>query len=405
VDVRHRFDQFAARFAERVRPRPSTGAGQRRSPAGSDGYWQNVQDLFTQDITERGLRELVEHEAQDTFRFFTRDVQLQDLERKPWFKRWTVSTWRVFLATAFRLSPARRILFALAVPLLWLAWLRYLFSQLGGTESALPSLFGWTLVAASLFCGLLLLELRDKLALKSDLEVARQIQFGLLPFEPYERDGVAIRAAMRPANTVGGDYFDVIDLGGGKIGVVMGDVAGKGMPAALLMALLQGSLRTLITAGFRGPELIAKLNAHLFANIPSNRLVTLFYAELDTATGSFAYVNAGHNPPYRLDADGGAEPLTATAMALGIVPAALFESRETRLEPGQRLFLFTDGVTEAFDLRDAEYGEARLEAYLAAARGAGDQELIEGVRADVMAFCGSCPLRDDMTMMVVARRC
>jgi phosphoserine phosphatase RsbU/P len=403
VDVRHRFDQFAARFAERVRPRPS-GAGQRRSPAGSDGYWQNVQDLFTQDITERGLRELVEHEAQDTFRFFTRDVQLQDLERKPWFKRWPLSTWRVFLATAFRLSPARRILFALAVPLLWLAWLRYLLSQLGGSESALPSLFGWTLVAATLFCSLLLLELRDKLALKSDLEVARQIQFGLLPFEPYERDGVAIRAAMRPANTVGGDYFDVIDLGEGRIAVVMGDVAGKGMPAALLMALLQGSLRTLITAGFRGPELIAKLNAHLFANIPSNRLVTLFYAELDAATGSFVYVNAGHNPPYRLDAAGGAEPLTATAMALGIVPAALFESRETRLEPGDRVFLFTDGVTEAFDLRDAEYGEARLEAYLEAARGAGDQELIDGVRADVMAFCGSSPPRDDMTMMVVARR-
>jgi sigma-B regulation protein RsbU (phosphoserine phosphatase) len=403
VDVRHRFDQFAARFAERVRPRPS-GAGPRRPPAGSDGYWQNVQDLFTQDITERGLRELVEHEAQDTFRFFTRDVQLQDLERKPWFKRWPVSTWRVFLATAFRLSPARRILFALAVPLLWLAWLRYLFSQLGGSDVALPSLFGWTLVAASLFCGLLLLELRDKLALKSDLEVARQIQFGLLPFEPYERDGVAIRAAMRPANTVGGDYFDVIDLGGGKIAAVMGDVAGKGMPAALLMALLQGSLRTLITAGFRGPEVIAKLNAHLFANIPSNRLVTLFYAELDTTTGSFVYVNAGHNPPYRLDADGGLEPLTATGMALGIVPAALFESREARLEPGDRVFLFTDGVTEAFDLRDAEYGEARLEAYLAAARGAGDQELIDGVRADVMGFCGSSPPRDDMTLMVVARR-
>jgi len=306
------------------------------------------------------------------------------------------------LSSVLLTSP--RILFALAVPLLWLAWLRYLFSQVGGSDVALPSLFGWTLVAASLFCGLLLLELRDKLALKSDLEVARQIQFGLLPFEPYERDGVAIRAAMRPANTVGGDYFDVIDLGGGKIAAVMGDVAGKGMPAALLMALLQGSLRTLITAGFRGPEVIAKLNAHLFANIPSNRLVTLFYAELDTVTGSFVYVNAGHNPPYRLDADGGLEPLTATGMALGIVPAALFESREARLDPGDRIFLFTDGITEAFDLRDAEYGEARLEAYLAAARGAGDQELIDGVRADVMAFCGSSPPRDDMTLMVVARR-
>jgi serine phosphatase RsbU (regulator of sigma subunit) len=404
TDVRHRFEQFASRFAERVRPRAPGGARPGRSPASSDGYWQNVQDLFMQDVTERGLRELVEHEAQDTFRFFTRDVELQDLERKPWFKRWPVSAWRVFMAVAFRLNPARRIFFALAVPLLWLAWLRYLLAHLGGGESALPSLFGWTLFAATLFCGLLLLELRDKLALKSDLEVARQIQFGLLPFEPFERDGMAIRAAMRPANTVGGDYFDVIDLGSGRIAAVLGDVAGKGMPAALLMALLQGSLRTLITAGFRGPELISKLNDHLFANIPSNRLITLFYGELDTATGTLLYVNAGHNPPYRLSADGGSERLTATGMALGIVPSGQFEAREARLALGDRVFLYTDGVTEAEGPHDVEYGEPRLEAYLAAARGAGDRELIEGVRDDVIAFCGTAPPRDDMTMMVVSRR-
>jgi serine phosphatase RsbU (regulator of sigma subunit) len=401
-DVRHRFEQFAARFAERVRPRPAGGPGPRRPPSSSDGYWQNVQDLFLQGVTEKGLRELVEHEAHDTFRFFTRDVDLQDLRPKPWFKRWPLSLWRVFLATAFRLSPARRILFALAVPLLWLAWLRYILNTVGG--DSIPSIFGWTLVAATLFCALLLLELRDKLALKSDLEVARQIQFGLLPFEPFERDGIAIRAAMRPANTVGGDYFDVIDLGPGRIAVVIGDVAGKGMPAALLMALLQGSLRTLITAGFRGPELISKLNDHLFANIPSNRLITLFYGELDMATGTLVYVNAGHNPPYRLAGDGAAERLTATGMALGIVPSAEFEAREARLQLGDRVFLYTDGVTEAESPADVDYGEPRLEAYLAAARGASDQELIEGVRADVMSFCGSAPPRDDMTLMVVARR-
>src|SRR3989442_15131244 len=101
---------------------------------------------------------------------------------------------------------------------------------------------------------------------------------------------------MRPANTVGGDYFDVIDLGGG-IAVVVGDVAGKGMPAALLMALLQGSLRTLITAGFRGPELITKLNAYLCGSIPENSLVTLFLGGLNLPTGDLRYVNAGHNPP------------------------------------------------------------------------------------------------------------
>ena len=108
--------------------------------------------------------------------------------------------------------------------------------------------------AATLLLFLLVMELRDKLGLKSDLEVARQIQFGLLPFEPWERAGFTAVSAMRPANTVGGDYFDIVELGEGRVAIAVGDVAGKGMPAALLMALLQGSLRTLLTAGLRAPK-------------------------------------------------------------------------------------------------------------------------------------------------------
>jgi hypothetical protein len=153
------------------------------------------------------------------------------------------------------------------------------------------------LVAATLLFVLLTLELRDKLSLKGDLEIARKIQFGLLPFEPWQSGSLSALASMQTANTVGGDYFDLIELGEGRMAVVIGDVAGKGMPAALLMALLQGSLRTLVTAGFRGAELIGRLNQHLAANIPRNRLVTLFYAEVDPAGGPLSYVNAGHNPP------------------------------------------------------------------------------------------------------------
>ena len=128
---------------------------------------------------------------------------------------------------------------------------------------------------------------------------------------------------MRPANTVGGDYFDVIELGEGRLAVVVGDVAGKGMPAALLMALLQGSLRTLITAGFRGADLMAKLNAHLHANIPSNRLVTLFYGELDPATGGSCATSTPATTPRTSSARGrGPGRLPPPAMALGIVPVA-----------------------------------------------------------------------------------
>jgi hypothetical protein len=305
-------------------------------------------------VTERGLRELIEQDAAETVRFFTREVDLAGLTSLPWYKRWPRASWRVFLHIAFRLSPARRLLFALAVPLLTIAWLGALIGW--ASDQRILVWHHSLLVAATSLFVLLALELKDKLTLKGDLEVARQIQFGLLPFEPVARPGAFVSASMRPANTVGGDYFDVIELDEQRLAVTVGDVAGKGMPAALLMALLQGSLRTLISAGFRGPALIAKLNDHLCASIPSNRLVTLFYAEYDTASGEIEYVNAGHNAPFILRGDGTLQRLDATGVALGVVPKARFEARLERLSPAERLFLYTDGVTEAFDARDTEYG-------------------------------------------------
>ena len=399
-DLRNRFDAFAARVGEQVRPRTRPGGA---APGALSGdYWENVQDLFTRDVSARDFRDLFGYDAQDAFRFFTREVDLDGVWPRPWYQRYPLAAWRVFLATAFRLSPARRIMFALAVPLLALGWVRFLLAGVAGGRWEVPSAFTLALVSATLLFALLMVELRDKLALKGDLEIARQIQFGLLPFEPFARDGTAIYAAMRPANTVGGDYFDIIDIGEGRLALAMGDVAGKGIPAALLMALLQGSLRTLLTAGLRGPELMRTLNTHLHVNIPSNRLITLFYAEYDPAGGTMRYVNGGHNAPYVLRA-GGVERLPATGMALGVVSGGAFEEGTTVLGPGERIFLFTDGVTEAFDPQEREYGEDRLQGWLLAHAALAPPDLIAGVREDVLAFCGSARPRDDMTMMVVAR--
>jgi sigma-B regulation protein RsbU (phosphoserine phosphatase) len=184
---------------------------------------------------------------------------------------------------------------------------------------------------------------------------------------------------------------------------VVGDVAGKGMPAALLMALLQGSLRTLISAGFRGSDLVAKLNAHLCANIPSNRLITFFYGELDPASGELVYINCGHNPPFLLLPGQRSARLAATAMALGITTETDFPSESLTLRPGDRLVLYTDGVTEAEDARDLEYGEARLLGWLEANREEPGRRLIDGVVSDVLRHCGSARPRDDMTLMCLER--
>jgi serine phosphatase RsbU (regulator of sigma subunit) len=388
--ARSRFERLAAHLG----PRP------RAAPALDESYWQNVRDLFTRDLTQEGLSELLQRETQDTFRFFTREVALDDLRDRPFYQRWPRACWRTFLAMAYQLSPWRRILFAVAVPLLAAAWLGYAVHSVGADLVSFPPL---TLVGGTALFFLLALELRDKLSLKGDLEVARQIQFGLLPFEPFAQDGFEIRTAMRPANTVGGDYFDVVDIGPARLAVVVGDVAGKGMPAALLMALLQGSLRTLLVAGFRGEELVGKLNAHLCANIPANRLVTFFYGELDTATGALSYVNAGHNAPFLLRGSAAPCTLPSTGPALGILETAVFAAERARLDVGDRLFLYTDGVTEAENARDDAYGEERLAAFLDRQRGVAGQALVDGLVQDVLAFCGTTRTRDDMTLMCVSR--
>jgi phosphoserine phosphatase RsbU/P len=396
-EQRQRFDSFTARFAERAR---ASAPGAEAGPP-ADDYWESLQDLFTRDVTAREFRDLVGRDSEDTWRFFTRGIDFSGLEQKPWFKRYPAAVWKVFLALAFRLSPARRVIFATSGLLLFGAWVKFLLTHADMSGWGLLSIEG-SLVAATLLFALLVVELRDKLALKGDLEIARQIQFGLLPFAPFSRQGTSIYSAMRPANTVGGDYFDVIDLPDGRVALAVADVAGKGIPAALLMALLQGSLRTLISAGFRSAELVRTLNDHLYAHIPRNRLVTLFYAELDPATGAFHYVNAGHNAPFLLRPSG-ATRLGTTGVALGVVGGSAFEERGETVAPGERLFLFTDGITEAFDPQDREYGEDRLQALLLSRHQLRSPELIDAVREDVLAFCGSARPRDDMTMMVVER--
>jgi sigma-B regulation protein RsbU (phosphoserine phosphatase) len=169
------------------------------------------------------------------------------------------------------------------------------------------------------------------------------------------------------------------------------------------MALLQGSLRTLLTAGLRGADLVSKLNAHLCRSIPSNRLVTLFYGEMALDTGALAYVNAGHNPPFLVRAAGPVERLPSTGLALGILNDAAFVAGETTLGSGDRVLLYTDGVTEAEGPQDQEYGEERVGAFLDAHRNSDPRAMIDDLLADVLRHCGPERPRDDMTLMAVTR--
>lgn len=243
---------------------------------------------------------------------------------------------------------------------------------------------------------------RQGAVMRSDLEAAREIQFSLVPAPDFNRASIVIHSWMDPARTVGGDYYDVIELNDDSLGFVVADVAGKGLPAALLMALLQGSLRSLLASGQRGAELIRSLNAYLCANTPDNRLVTCFYGELDPSSAVLRYVNAGHNPPF-LERGAGAERLGATGPVLGAIPEAEYSEGEARFEPGTRLVLFTDGISEAANRNGDEFGDERLRAVLSDHQASSPQQVVAGVAASVARFCAGAPQGDDMTMMVVSR--
>jgi len=398
-----RLADFEARFEERSRSRPRTSRIGGR-PRIIHTVIQDLGELFTRDVTREGLRDLVKRDARETYRFYTSTVDFESLRSLPRHKRYPAAAWKVFVALAYRLSPPRRIAFAVAAFLGAVGWIQLILFRTQYSGEGRDSGIVWLIFSFALLFMLLLMELRDKLDLKGDLEIAREIQFGLVPSEPFHSNGTSIHCYMRPANTVGGDYYDIIKLEENRVGVVIGDVSGKGMPAALLMALLQGSLRTLSTAGLRGSELVTKLNKYLCANIPANRLVTLFYGELDTGTGDLSYVSAGHNAPFLMRPGKEFERLVSTSLVLGVDDSSRYESGETRLCPGDSLLLFTDGVSEAFNAKDEEYGEERLELFLKRHASLPSVELIKGVVDDVLAFCGSTWPKDDMTLMAVRRQ-
>lgn len=389
-----RLGEFAAQFEEKARSQAGKeGPARAASIVGS--VWQSLKDLFTQGVTGEGLRNLYQREGQETLRFFTREIDFVALRSLPWYLRYPKTCWLIFLAMAYRLSPPRRLVFAIAVFSILMGGLRVLGGESGAT---------WWFLALLLFPLLLLMELRDKLDLKGDLEVARQIQFGLVPPTPFHQEAIRIDCQMRPANTVGGDYYDLIELEGPhQVAIVVGDVAGKGMPAALLMALLQGSLRTLISAGHRGTELLTKLNSYLCTTIPSNSLITLFYGELDTQTGDLRFINAGHNAPFLLRQKGAIERLHSTSLVLGVVKDYPFKSGQARLDAGDRLLVFTDGISEAFNAHDEEYGETRLAEFLRDHPDLRQDQLVQGLVSAVLRFCGGVKPSDDMTLMLVSR--
>jgi len=252
---------------------------------------------------------------------------------------------------------------------------------------------------------LLVLELADRVGLKRDLEIARDIQRMLLPEKPPALPGLDIAFATQAANTVAGDYYDAFlrpNTDDSRLLLIVADVAGKGIPAGLLMAAVQTGFHTLAVDPVPLVELAARLNRSMCERSGGGRhLITAFLAKLDTATRSLVWVNAGHNPPVLRRSGGALEYLKEGGIPLGAFTGSRYESGHTELRSGDALFIYTDGVIEAMDESGAEYGEERLAREVVALATTAAAASLSSIFESVNRFAHAVPQYDDITCLVL----
>jgi sigma-B regulation protein RsbU (phosphoserine phosphatase) len=238
------------------------------------------------------------------------------------------------------------------------------------------------------------------------MQAAAEIQNSILP-RPLSREGIAgavdLHAEMRPAREIGGDFYDYFLIGADRLAVTVADVSGKGIPAALFMAVS----RTVLRSGERGEDMakhMERANRVLATENAASMFVTGFHGVLDLNTGRLRYCNAGHNPPYLLRAAGARESLPATGVPFGVDEALPYRIAETVLRPGDALFLFSDGITEAFNPHGEEFGTARLETALEEARGRSAASMVRHVIGRTEAFAATAEQSDDITTLALVFR-
>jgi sigma-B regulation protein RsbU (phosphoserine phosphatase) len=375
---------------------------------------------YTHDLTSDELGKLFTRETPEAYRFFARGINTAELEGLPWYQKVLRYAQGFFLAFTMRLSPARRVMYGIALALSVVGLLQ-LFAGVGLARVPIVPFFVNLRVPAPVFANgtmwllggfllmnlLVLLEVADRLSLKRDLEVAREIQQAMLPDGTWSGPGVEAFGLTKPANTVGGDFYDILPRPDGTVLVALGDVAGKASPAALLMALLLAMLRTLVDEELPLPALVQRLNLQVTRHAPPSRFITLFLASFNPSTGRLLFVNAGQTPPLLRRQDGSIERLTSGGVALGMFAGSVYEAGELHMRPGDALLLYSDGLTEAESPDGVPFDEAGLERTLALYAGAYQKsaaaELGRAVFDAVERHRRDQRLSDDLTVLVLSR--
>lgn len=357
-------------------------------------FWQRVSegrqldDLWSQFAAD----------ARASYGFYGKDIDWEEVQKLPRWRRPFHICKEFFWALLMKMTPARRVLLVVALVMLVISGPKFQFANHVAFD------FNFESAAALLFLLLLSLELADKVTMKRDLEIAREIQTWLVPSQAPEVAGADIAFATRPQNSVAGDYYDAFYPNPEerrRLIVVIADVAGKSVPAALLMATLQASLRTIAGEGASVAELVARLNRYACAHsMDGRRFTTAVLCEYDLASRQLTYVNAGHNAPILRRANGTLQTLETGGLPLGIDLIATYETASLELKPGEALIFFTDGVVEAINESGEEFGNDR---WVGAIRNMPDwkaQETLQFLMKRVDDFVGTTRQFDDITCLV-----
>jgi len=377
-------------------PRPARNGRRRRLTRPIEAvhrFWQRV----SEGLEAQQLWEQFHSEAHASYELYRKEVDWALREKERGFGRSLRLTKELFWAVLSKLSPARRVLLLLALGLSFFGALSVTFRDVA---------INIDLRGLGFFLVLLLLglELADRVTMKRDLEIAREIQHWLVPESPPRVPGLDIAFTTRPANTVAGDYYDAFfrDSGEKRLVLAVADVAGKSVPAAILMATFQAGLHS-CAYDREGPlEVAERLNQLACArSLEGRRFTTAFLGELDLEGLSLRYVNAGHNAPVLRRASGAWERLERGGLPLGIDPAARYEPGSARLAKGDLLFIFTDGLVEAMDTSNAEYGDPRMIEALEALRGESAAGTIRALIERVERYAAGMRQYDDITCLAL----
>ena len=350
--------------------------------------WKDIQRIGVWRTIDRTLVELQEF-------YLEAHVRERLLTMRP--VRRTISVVGWLLKSLFlKLTPARRILLALSVVLMWQT--TNFARQVGTTEISVH--FPFLGIATLLL--ILMLELKDKLVARDELAAGRAVQQALMPNPEPIIGGWDVWLFTRSANDVGGDLVDCIPLKDDRFGIVLGDVAGKGLPAALLMAKLQSTLRALSLDEPSLAVLGDKTNHILCRDGLPNRFATLVYLQVGAVSGAVRVLNAGHPPPLVLRGKA-VEELQFGSMALGMLPEATFSEHYAELADGDVLLVFSDGLTEAMNEREDFFGDRRVRDCLLSLTGMVAKDVGTRVVAAVDEFVGDARPHDDLSLVVLRR--